>query len=90
MAQPYLNLGDIGVVLQGVCRGRCTQSMHTQPVDVDARRLGPQRNHLIDTIDADPCTGGATADRAKQRNIARFAGNVPFQNWGYVAMRVEL
>ena len=79
MPQPHLDLGDIGVMLQCIGCGRGTQTMHTQPVDLDACSLSPLRNHLIDAIGADPGTGGATADRAKQGAIARFAGDVPFQ-----------
>lgn len=40
MPQPLLDLGDIGLMLQGIGRGRRPQAVNTQAGDLNASSLG--------------------------------------------------
>jgi hypothetical protein len=79
VAQPDLDFGDIGVMLKRISRGCGPQTVYAQPVNVDARRLCPMGHDLVDAVTRNGPAGGATADRAKQRAIARFALSVALQ-----------
>ncbi len=50
MPQPLLDLGDIGLMLQGIGRGRRPQSMHAQAGDLDAGSLGIDPDQGIDPL----------------------------------------
>ena len=50
MAQPHLNFRDIGIMLQGVSRGRCPQPVYAQAVDLDAGDTSPVRHDCVQPI----------------------------------------
>lgn len=79
MPQPDLDLGNIGVILQDIGRRRGAQAVHPEPVDLDARGVGPLRDHLIDAVRGGAAAGGAAPQRAEQWIIARLALAVPLQ-----------
>lgn len=65
MAQPYLDRGDIGVVYQGIGRGRCANFVRAQYLNQDARCVYPSGNDPVDPITRNRPAGGMAADRAK-------------------------
>ncbi|KPX28976.1 hypothetical protein ALO69_200017 [Pseudomonas ficuserectae] len=81
MTQPSLDLGDIGLVLQGIGRCGCAQAMHAQVLNDDAGLLGIGLDHGIDPVgrDAGTGTGGGAAQRAKQRTGGRCTLIILFQ-----------
>ncbi|RMV37689.1 hypothetical protein ALP12_01740 [Pseudomonas savastanoi pv. phaseolicola] len=58
---------DIGVMLQSIGRRRCSQTMHTQPLDLDACHACPLRNNGVKTIRSGTGAGGCATHRAKKR-----------------------
>lgn len=79
MSQPQLDLGDIGVMFQGIGRGRGPEPVHAEAVDVDPCRLSPLRNDRVNPVRANAGAGGGATDRAEQRAIPGFAFIVPLQ-----------
>ncbi|KPY16177.1 hypothetical protein ALP22_200055 [Pseudomonas coronafaciens pv. porri] len=79
MAQPHLNFGDIGIMFQRIGRSRCSQAMHTQPLDRDACHSCPLRNNRVQTIRCDTGAGGCATHRAKQRTRRTVSFNILFQ-----------
>ena len=61
MTQPGLNLGDVGLMLQGVgcCGG--SETMDAQAVDLNPRLPRVGRHHRIDAIGCDAGTGQLAA-----------------------------
>ena len=55
MTQPFLHLGNIGIVLQGVCRRRRPQRMHAEAmhITVDAHLLSVAPHDLLMGYDND-------------------------------------
>lgn len=48
--QPLLHLGDIGVVFERVRRGRGSQRMRAESIDVDANHAGIPDQDLVDAV----------------------------------------
>src|SRR5258708_14346243 len=72
VTEPFLNLGDIGLMLQCIGRRRCPQAMHAQSLylDLSARRVS--EHDLVDAISSQRCMGLSSC-RLKEGGIRRFA-----------------
>jgi|CXWL01.1.fsa_nt_gi hypothetical protein len=79
MPQPYPNLGDIGVIFRGVRRGRGAQSVHAGSFNLDACRVSPLGNYLIDPATRNASSGDMDRDRAGPRALPRLAFIASFQ-----------
>ena len=82
--QPFLHLGDVGAVQQGVGRRRSPQRMHTKAahssIDPDLLAVAPH-HILVDRSRVQrlvQCPGSVIPDRAKQwsRQIVSMSGHV--------------
>lgn len=56
MAQPFLNLGNIGFVFQCIGGCRCTKAMHAKTLHIDLGTSCVGKHGLVDTISRQCCT----------------------------------
>jgi hypothetical protein len=73
--EPFLHLGDVGLVVEGVGRGRRAQRMGAD-LETEQRRIGAHQ--LVDAVRRDrpfERAGGVVLDRPKQRTV--FIGPCP-------------
>jgi hypothetical protein len=70
--EPFLNFGDIGLILQCIGRRRCPQAMHAKSLylDLSARRVS--EHDLVDAIGSQCCMGLSSC-RLKEWGIRYFA-----------------
>lgn len=69
MPEPLLDIGDVGLVLEGVGRGRCSQCVQAQPVDFDPGTGRVSLEHLVDPVAGEvllELPGAVVADRPEE------------------------
>lgn len=69
MSEPGLDLGDIGLMLQGIGGRGGSKSMDAQAVDLNPGLFRVGRHHRIDAISGDAGTGQLAAQRYEQRHL---------------------
>lgn len=69
VAEPGLDLGDVGIVLQGIGRGAGAQAMHPEAGNSDSGALGVLADQGIDSFRGNSASGLRPAQWAKQRRV---------------------
>ena len=67
MAQPLLDLGDVGLVLQGIGGGGGAQAMDAEAVDGDAGLAGIVPDQGVDAVGAEGLAAAPAAQGLEQR-----------------------
>lgn len=65
MAQPGLDLGNVGFVLQGISRGRGPEPVHAQSGHLNPRLFGVGLDHGIDAVGRNAGTSRSAAQRSE-------------------------
>lgn len=69
MTQPGLDLGDVGLMFQGIGCRRRSKSVYAQTVDHNPGVLGVGRHNGIDAVGRDAGTRQFAAQRYEQRHL---------------------